>query len=190
MGYQPRGSDLDPRMVRFSQRNLEWLGARVTIEVADATTAQWSEPAAVVSETFLGPPMTAPPSAIELQAAQQQCSGVILGWLKNLAPQLASGTPVVFTAPAWLKPGSAALVSKSAHKSSPARKSATTPNLDANPSGEPNSNPTAYSRLNLLDEVRQLGYNVIQYQNLSQDDLLYHRAGQVVAREIIVLRKK
>ena len=47
-----------------------------------------------------------------------------------------------------------------------------------------------YQRLNLLDEIDNLGYNVIKYQNLSQNDLLYFRDGQVVAREIIVLRKK
>ena len=47
-----------------------------------------------------------------------------------------------------------------------------------------------YQRLNLLDEVDSLGYNVMKYKNLSQDDLLYFREGQIVAREIIVLRKK
>ena len=48
----------------------------------------------------------------------------------------------------------------------------------------------SYQRLNLLDEIDALGYNVLKYKNLSQNDLLYHREGQVVAREIIVLRKK
>ncbi|MBQ9403163.1 methyltransferase domain-containing protein [Candidatus Saccharibacteria bacterium] len=47
-----------------------------------------------------------------------------------------------------------------------------------------------YRRLNILDEVDKLGYNVIKYTNTSQEDLLYFRDGQVVAREIIVLRKK
>lgn len=47
-----------------------------------------------------------------------------------------------------------------------------------------------YQRLNLLDEISNMGYNVIKYKNLSQEDLLYFRDGQVVAREIIVLRKK
>ena len=48
----------------------------------------------------------------------------------------------------------------------------------------------SYQRLNLLDEIDDLGYNVVKYKNLSQNDLLYFREGQVVAREIIVLRKK
>lgn len=51
----------------------------------------------------------------------------------------------------------------------------------------PNGN---YSRLNILDEIENLGYNVEKYSSLGNDGLLYHREGQVVAREIIVLRKK
>lgn len=47
-----------------------------------------------------------------------------------------------------------------------------------------------YSRLNILDEVENLGYNVVKFKGVQQKDLLYHREGQVVAREIIVLRKK
>ncbi|MBQ3410085.1 hypothetical protein IJG66_01865 [Candidatus Saccharibacteria bacterium] len=48
----------------------------------------------------------------------------------------------------------------------------------------------SYSRLNILDEIENLGYNVEKYSNLGDGGLLYHREGQVVAREIIVLRKK
>ncbi len=47
-----------------------------------------------------------------------------------------------------------------------------------------------YVRLNFLDGIQNLGYNVKSFKNLGQEDLLYHRDGQVVAREIIVLRKK
>ena len=47
-----------------------------------------------------------------------------------------------------------------------------------------------YERLNLLDEIDNLRYNVVRFKNLGQKDLLYYRNGQVVAREIIVLRKK
>ncbi|MBQ8984732.1 methyltransferase domain-containing protein [Candidatus Saccharibacteria bacterium] len=48
----------------------------------------------------------------------------------------------------------------------------------------------SYYRLKILDELDKLGYNVVKNKNLSQRDLLYVRAGQIVAREIIVLRKK
>lgn len=43
-----------------------------------------------------------------------------------------------------------------------------------------------YSRLEILDEIEKLGYNV---SNKSREGLLYHREGQIVARDIIILRK-
>ena len=45
----------------------------------------------------------------------------------------------------------------------------------------------SYERLDILDEIEKLGYNV---NNKSREGLLYHRPGQVVARDIIILRKK
>ncbi len=47
-----------------------------------------------------------------------------------------------------------------------------------------------YEGLKLLDEIDSLRYNVVRFKNVGQKDLLYRRNGQVVAREIIVLRKK
>ena len=44
-----------------------------------------------------------------------------------------------------------------------------------------------YERLNIIDEIADLGYNV---NNKSREGLIYARAGQVVARDILILRKK
>ena len=44
-----------------------------------------------------------------------------------------------------------------------------------------------YSRLEILDEIERLGYNQL---NKSREGLLYYREDQVVARDIIILRKK
>ena len=43
-----------------------------------------------------------------------------------------------------------------------------------------------YSRLDILDEIEKMGYNV---NNKAREGLLYHREGQIVARDIIILRK-
>lgn len=176
MGYRAYGTDVSERMVEYSQRNLEWLAGargraetrRVTddsgagaeardfrVEVGDATKFSWQPPiGAVAAEVYLGPPMSVPPTEMKLKAAKQECGGILLGYLRNLAGQLTPGTPVVLAVPAWRRPNG------------------------------------AYERLNLLDEIEQLGYNVRSFKNLAQSDLLYHREQQVVAREIIVLRKK
>ncbi len=196
MGYVPYGTDLSARMVQYSDRNLRWLerqkdyltqskslateGASAPVnpivaqnvqkvnskiahvnnslkfEVAegDAQNYTWQPPInAVACETYLGPPMSTPPVEIKLRQAKQDCKTIIVGFLKNLAEQIKSGTPVVIAVPAWLRPN-----------------------------GE-------YERLNLLDEIDELRYNVVRFKNVRQKDLLYHRDGQVVAREIIVLRK-
>ena len=47
-----------------------------------------------------------------------------------------------------------------------------------------------YAGLNILDEIQEMGYNFEKFQDLSQSDLLYYREGQIVAREIIVIRKR
>ncbi|MBR2994096.1 hypothetical protein IKF43_01725 [Candidatus Saccharibacteria bacterium] len=44
-----------------------------------------------------------------------------------------------------------------------------------------------YERLDIIDEIENMGYNV---NNKSREGLLYHRENQVVARDIIILRKK
>ena len=44
-----------------------------------------------------------------------------------------------------------------------------------------------YERMDILDDINDMGYNV---NNKSREGLLYHRDNQVVARDIIILRKK
>ena len=46
---------------------------------------------------------------------------------------------------------------------------------------------SSYERLEILDEITKLGYNV---NNKTREGLLYHRNDQVVARDILILRKK
>ncbi len=162
MGYVPYGTDIEPRMVEYSKKNLDWLVEKMPktdvksyIVVGDATDCRWDHPFdAVACEAFLGQPMSLPPADIKLKQEKERCQAIILGFLKNLSGQVKKDTPVVVAVPAWLRP-----------------------------SGE-------YSRLNILDEAEKLGYNVEKFTNLGQEDLLYYREGQVVAREIIVLRKK
>lgn len=156
MGLRPYGTDLSDRMIDYSRRNLDWLGCQsYQLSESDATSCQWQPaPAAVAAEAFLGQPMSQPPAEIKLKQEKARCKDIILGFLKNLAPQIAPGTPVTLAIPAWLRPDG------------------------------------SYSRLNLLDEAAELGYNVKKFINLEQTDLLYYREGQIVARDIISLRKK
>ena len=165
MGYEAYGTDLSERMVEYSEKNLKWLSAAIKedsmgrdrLSVGDATSFKWEKPSdAVACEGYLGQPMSMVPTEIKLKAEKQNCETIIVGFLKNLSAQLASGTPVVVAAPAWLK------------------------------------RDGGYERLKILSEKRvdvfdEMGYNV---DNRTCEGLLYSREGQIVARDIIILRKK
>ena len=186
MGYRAYGTDISERMVEYSQKNLKWLlklendsirgnpepgKARTSagrpwrwdgqtrpenecflVSQGDATSFHWQGPIdAVACEGYLGKPFSYIPSEMELKEQKQECSRIILGFLKNLASQIRVDTPVVIAAPAWLREDG------------------------------------AYKRLEILDEIDKLGYNV---NNKSRKGLFYHREKQVVARDIIILRKK
>ena len=175
LGQPVVGSDLNPRMVEYTQKNLDWLlekKARFfqikpelieqknqflnSIYTGDATDFAWpkaSEIGLVACECFLGSPMSKPPVEIKLKDEKQNCKRIILGFLKNLIGQIEDDTPVVIAVPAWLREDG------------------------------------SYSRLSIIDEITDMGYNLIKFQGLSQSDMIYYREGQIVAREIIVLRK-
>lgn len=175
MGYVPYGTDLNERMVEYSKKNLSWLFNErnqkrfkilpdliqkkdqilKAISVGDATSFTWEgEIDAVAFEGYLGAPMSKPPVDIKFKTEKAKCREIAMGFLKNITPQIKSGTPVVMALPAWLRENG------------------------------------KYAGLNILDEIQEMGYNFEKFQDLSQSDLLYFREGQIVAREIIVIRKR
>ena len=175
MGYVPYGTDLNGRMVEYSKKNLSWLFNERNqkrfkllssliqkkdqilnaISVGDATSFTWEgEIDAVAFEGYLGAPMSKPPVDIKFKTEKAKCREIAMGFLKNITPQIKSGTPVVMALPAWLIENG------------------------------------KYVGLNILDEIQEMGYNFEKFQDLSQSDLLYYREGQIVAREIIVIRKR
>ena len=175
MGYVPYGTDLNERMVEYSKKNLSWLFNERNrkrfkilpdliqkkdqilnaISVGDATNFTWEgEIDAVAFEGYLGAPMSKPPVDIKFKTEKAKCREIAIGFIKNITPQIKSGTPVVMALPAWLRENG------------------------------------KYAGLNILDEIQEMGYNFEKFQDLSQSDLLYYREGQIVAREIIVIRKR
>ncbi|MBQ6414314.1 hypothetical protein IJI28_01695 [Candidatus Saccharibacteria bacterium] len=186
MGCRAYGTDINERMIEYSKRNLDWLmgdgnshfeGVRslarrgvapaargdgpagraprnglFRLSVGDATSFHWEQPIdAVACEGYLGKPFSQIPSDMALKEQKQECGAIVRGFLKNLAGQIKSGTPVVIAVPAWLRPDE------------------------------------SYERLDIIDEIEDMGYNV---DNKTREGLLYHRDGQVVARDILILRKK
>lgn len=114
LGYAAYGSDLSDKMVDYSRQNLNWLQNKFQhtvqqpmdfyLETADAMTHRWQQPdtiSAVVSETYLGQPFSAPPTADKLTEVRGNCNHIISRFLANLRGQLTPGTPLALAVPAW-----------------------------------------------------------------------------------------
>ena len=161
LGYDVYGTDLVPKMVQFTQANLDWLidthhvTPGVTLDVGDAMTYHWRTPVdAVACEAYLGQPFSAPPSPGKLTEVRDNCNHIISEFLRNIAPQLAPGTPLCVAVPAW--------------RDSAGR----------------------FTHLPLVDSVGSLGYNRTTLRHVRNDQLLYYREDQVVARELLLLTRR
>ncbi|MBI3494927.1 hypothetical protein HY004_03030 [Candidatus Saccharibacteria bacterium] len=168
MGYDITGSDLEQRMVDYTDANLLWLLTlkenRVTplspdkryyrLEVGDATTHKWANPGGIVaSEVYLGRPFTSVPDNEILQKTINDCDTILKKFLANLHDQIQPGTRLCLAVPSWF------VANKINH-------------------------------LRTLDQLPHLGYNRISFVHSNDKDLVYHREGQIVGRELLVLTRK
>lgn len=161
MGYAVYGTDLADKMIDYSARNLSWLDEKfgiktnVNLEQADAMTARWNgDISAVVCESYLGQPFSAPPSPAKLDEVTRNCEHIISAFLKNIGTQLKVGTPLCIAVPAWQ-------------------------DRDGN-----------FTHLPLTHMIGELGYRRFTFKHIRDEDLLYYREGQVVARELLVIEKR
>jgi len=165
MGFGAYGSDKNPKMPDQSQGNIDWLRKKYRYlpdcqtEIADARTHVWKKIFDVVAcETYLGPPMSQVPASIKLKTVQQECEEIVFGFLKNIAPQIKSGTTLCLAVPAWAK--------------------------------DKDDSQKGFSRLKMLDNLERIEYNRLSISGVSDEEMIYHRDGQIVARELLILEKK
>ena len=159
-GLAVYGTDISERMVRYSRDNLNWLFDRYSIrtdvyyETADATNHTWQQPIDLIAcEGYLGQPMSQEPPREKLEEIIHECNGIMRDFLKNIAPQLKSGTSLCIGSPAWFVSG-------------------------------------GVRHLPALDDLKNLGYNRIDFEHANREDLIYHREDQIVGRELVVLTKE
>ena len=165
MGYHVMGTDLEPRMVQYSKKNLDWLqeqykleATESLVEVGDATNFRWQiSPDFVACETYLGRPFTSQPTAEILGQTVSECNLIIKKFLQNLHGQLEPGARICLAIPAWATSRGGKIELK---------------------------------RLPLVDQISDLGYNQVSFERAGSQPLIYHRADQVVARDLIVLIRK
>jgi tRNA G10 N-methylase Trm11 len=162
MGYNVYGTDIEPRMIEYTQTNLEWLkekyplvaGLEVNLEAADATNHRWQHSFdAVATEVFLGRPLNSLPAHDKLKEIINDANTVIRKFLANLAPRLEKGTTLSLAVPAWVKPDGKLI------------------------------------HLPLIDQLTDMGYNRMDFKHVENAELAYYRKDQTVARELLVLNK-
>lgn len=162
MGYDVYGSDLEKRMVEYSEQNMGWLSERYRLapvccrlEPGDATDHTWKTPVDfIASETYLGRPFTSQPSGETLAQTVADCNLIIKKFLHNVHGQIKPGTRLCLALPAW------------------------------------QTKPGQFRHLPLIDQMGDLGYNRVSFEHVRDEQLLYYREGQIVARQLIVITRK
>jgi tRNA (guanine10-N2)-dimethyltransferase len=161
MGYEASGTDLEPKMIDYSNENLEWLKKRYpqigkyNVALGDATEYSWkTDFNAVACETYLGRPLNSLPEADKLKEIVNDVNTIIEKFLKNMTRQLKKDTPLCLAVPAW-----------------------------RNEAGK-------LTHLPLIDRLGSLGYNLVKFKTAGMSELIYFRENQTVARQLLVLNKR
>jgi tRNA G10 N-methylase Trm11 len=160
MGFKAYGTDNSQKMVDYAQTNLKWLDQQITdlptwkVELADARTYKWNpSPSAVVSETYLGTPLSTQAPLDRLMLEAKDVNSLVEEFLTNLGSQLNTDQVACVAIPAW-------------------------------------SVSSGFLKLDILDHLEKIGYNHMSFKTVDTKELIYHRPGQLVARQILVLRRK
>jgi tRNA (guanine10-N2)-dimethyltransferase len=171
MGCRAYGTDLEQRMVDYSEANLEWLftefkprSSSFELSEGDATSFQWQQPVdAVAAETYLGRPFTERPSGEMIMQTATEVNLILKKFLKNIHPQLAEGARLCLAVPAW------ALQPKTVNGQW--------------------SMVNGFKHLPLVDQIEDLGYNRVRFEHVRDAELVYYREDQFTARQLLVLQK-
>ena len=161
MGYGVYGTDLEQRMMDYSQANIDWLSDHYPInkhdsrfEKADARFYTWpGEFDFIASEVYLGRPFTRQPSPEIVQQTISECQLIIRKFLQNIASQIKPGTRLCLAVPAW------------------------------------QTKQNQFQHLPLIDQIADLGYTRMSFEHARDDQLIYYRPDQIVARELIVITR-
>lgn len=107
MGFNVIGSDLSPDILRKAEKNLEWLFLKTNspvkshLFVKDAGAVSKNDlletPAAIVSETYLGPPMSHTPTRDQIVSAFGEIEETIANFFDSISQIIGPETPIVIT---------------------------------------------------------------------------------------------
>jgi tRNA G10 N-methylase Trm11 len=162
MGYGTTGTDLEPRMITYSRANLEWFTStfEITNSIIDLTAGDATE----------------------------------FSWQNHTS---CVATETYLGRPFTEAPSHDVLEQTASDVNSILKKflrnihgqiAADTRLCLAVPAWQ--VQPNVFRHLPLLDSLEEIGYNRVSFEHVRDNDLLYYREDQIVARELLVLRRK
>ena len=160
MGYETYGTDLAEKMIKYSAKNLDWLNTRY----ADLPKFELTEGDATKLKWR---------GKIDFVASE-----TYLGQPFSAPPSDIKLKEVQYT--------TKAITLSFLKNLAPQIEKATRLALAVPAWKRPDN---SFLHLKIIDEIEKLGYNVHSFKHVTTPELLYYRENQVVARQIIVLRK-
>jgi tRNA G10 N-methylase Trm11 len=172
MGLNAIGSDISEENIRKSRENLNWSfkrsNSKATLRLFAQDSTELSKAdlpekiAAVVSETFLGPPISKTPFPDQIDQNFSQVQGLIFNFLKALRPLIPQNVTVVMTLLCY-RTGARFLPMEELHHSFA---------------------KVGFEEEAVLPEALAKKFNL----TVREKSLIYERPDQVVCREIVKLR--
>jgi len=165
MGYKVYGSDIEPRMISYAEENIDWLNRSSNLKLDKSSEDTIIETADATTHEWKPP--------ISFVASE-----VYLGRPFNTQPipeileQTVSACNVI--------------IQKFLENIRPQLKPSTRLCL-AVPAWRLNQGQMRY--LSVIDRLTDLGYNLVNFEHVRQEDLIYYRTDQIVARQLIVITR-
>jgi tRNA (guanine10-N2)-dimethyltransferase len=160
MGYSVIGTDIDERMGDYAKRNMQWLVKKYP-RISGSVAIDTAD-----ATNFRWPRFTA--------IASETYLGRPLGKLpdEQSLQKIISDTNTILTKfltniASQLEPGRKLCLAVPAWRSA----------------------PNNFIRLPLLAKLTDMGYNIVDFKHVRDDELVYFRENQIVARQILVLKK-
>lgn len=163
MGYDVYGSDLEPRMIDYTKANLAWLNANYHLEGSYGFRFQAADATVASWE-----------APIDIVASETYLGRPFTGrpGAEVLAQTIADCQLIIKRClqnlHGQLAPGTRLCLALPAWQLS----------------------KNEFKRLPLIDQISDLGYNRVSFVHAGEQDLLYYREDQIVARQLLVITRQ